>query len=163
MNKSNKLLLIGDRMTMLEKYKIKSSKKNLFLFAGLVWVGAGGKVFSLGFKDFTLNVDNPLIFIPFSVTVFFLFFKFIFNKMVKKHTKRIMLSELKEHCIFSFFDVKGYIIMIFMITGGIVLRNSHIVNPIYLGTFYLGLGFALFLAGIRFIINFINFEKLQIS
>lgn len=83
--------------------------------------------------------------------------------MVKKHTKRIMSSPLTKHCIFSFFDLKGYIIMSIMIGGGITLRNAHIINPVYLGTFYLGLGTALLLSGIKFLQLFVNFKSLYSS
>jgi len=41
--------------------------------------------------------------------------------------------------------------MIVMIAGGITLRNAHVINAAYLGSFYLGLGSALFSAGIKFL------------
>ena len=50
--------------------------------------------------------------------------------------------------------------MIFMIAGGVTLRNTH-VNPIYLGAFYLGLGPAILSAGIMFLASVLNFEKIK--
>ncbi len=50
-----------------------------------------------------------------------------------------------------------------MMTGGILLRNSHLVNPIYLGSFYLGLGFALFISGVRFLLSAVNFNKIKLE
>jgi len=148
---------------MFEKYKIKASKKTLLLLAGIVWNFAGARVLSIGYEDLTLNTNNPWIYFIISASVFYIFFKFIFGNMVKKHTKRIMLSTLSEHCIFSFFDLKGYIIMAIMIVGGITLRNAHIINPVYLGSFYLGLGTALLLAGIKFLQLVLNFNSLQLA
>ena len=138
---------------------LKVEKKTLLLVAGLIWGFAGFRVFTLGLGDIKTNGGNLILSALFSAIIFYLFFKFIFSKMFKKHTKRIINSDLNKHCIFSFFDVKSYIIMGFMIFFGITIRNLEIVNPIYLGSFYMGLGFALFIAGVLFLISFINFEK----
>lgn len=150
-------------MKILEKIKIKANKRTLFILGGALWSFAGGRVLTLGFGDLFRNAKNPSLFLILSLLVFFIFYKFIFSKMAKKHLKRIVNSDLVKHCIFSFFDVKGYIIMAFMITGGISLRNSGIVNPIYLGSFYLGLGLALFLSGVLFFLWGVNFNKVRLQ
>ncbi|MBP2627989.1 MAG: putative rane protein [Firmicutes bacterium] len=150
-------------MTMLEKYKIRASKRVLLFLAGTLWSFAGERVLTLGYKDLILNNNSPWGYLLISVIIFYIFFRFVFCKMVEKHTTRIMSSSLSDHCIFSFFDLKGYIIMIFMITGGITLRNAQIINPIYLGTFYLGLGSALLSAAIMFLTSFFNFEKIKLK
>lgn len=147
----------------LEKYKIKASKRTLLLIAGALWTFAGGRVFTLGFGDLTANVNNPILYLLVSALVFFVFFKFIFSKMVKKHSKRILNSLLGSHCLFSFFDVRSYIIMIVMIVGGISVRNAHIFDPRYLGTFYIGLGLALLGAGVSFLYNGINLKSAKMK
>ena len=53
--------------------------------------------------------------------------------------------------------------MLIMIIGGMSLRNANLFNPVYLGTFYLGLGSALLLSGIMFIISGINFKRLNLT
>lgn len=150
-------------MELLEKIKIKASKRTLFILAGVIWGGAGGRILTLGYEDLFTNAKNPVIFLIISLVIFFLFYKFIFSKMVKKHIRRIISNGLDKHCVFSFFDLKGYIIMAFMMTGGILLRNSHLVNPIYLGSFYLGLGFALFISGVKFLLSAVNFDKIKLE
>lgn len=150
-------------MELLERFKIKASKRTLFILGGALWSFAGIRVLTLGYGDLFKNANNPFIFLIISAIVFFAFYKFIFTKMVNKHVSRIMNSDLVSHCIFSFFDFKGYLIMAFMITGGISLRNSGIVNPIYLGSFYLGLGFALFLSGVLFLLSGVNFKKVRLQ
>ncbi len=60
---------------------------------------------------------------------------------------------------FSFFDIKGYIIMAIMIAGGITIRSSGIINPVYLGSFYLGLGGALATSGSNVLLIRINYER----
>ena len=46
---------------------------------------------------------------------------------------------------------------------GIGIRSLEIFNPIYLGSFYLGLGAALFTSGVLFLINWINFENTKLK
>lgn len=138
-------------MEQFEKYKIKVSKRTLLLLAGLVWCLAGGRLLTLGYGDLMANAANPLPYLLISVGTLIVFFAAIFNKLVAKHTLRIMASSLKRHCAFSFFDLKGYLTIILMITGGIALRNSGLVEPTLLGAFYLGLGTALLLAGLKFL------------
>ena len=134
------------------------SKRTLLLVAGLVWGIAGFRVFTLGEGDVSSYNGSVIISTAISFIIFFIFFNFIFKKMSVKHTKRIVNSKLRKQCVFSFFDVKGYIIMGCMMTFGIIVRSSGIFNP-----FYIGLGAALFLAGILFIINFIKFEDTKIK
>jgi len=148
-------------MDILEKYKIRASKRLLLFLAGILWSFAGGRILTLGYEDLFLKGNSPWGYLLISVVIFYMFVIFVFRKMVKKHTTRIMSSSLSEHCIFSFFDLKGYIIMMFMIAGGITLRNAHVINPIYLGTFYLGLGSAILSAGIMFLASVFNFEKIK--
>lgn len=135
----------------------------LLFLAGTLWSLAGGRILTLGYEDLILNTKSPGGYLLISAAIFFIFFIFVFIKMVKKHITRIMSSSLSEHCIFSFFDLKGYIIMIFMIAGGITLRNAHILNSVYLGTFYLGLGAALLLAGIMFLASVFNFKRFKVK
>ena len=148
-------------MDRIKNFTPRVSKKILFLIAGLVWGFAGFRVFTLGFGDVVSNHGNFIVAVIFAGIVFFVFFKFIFSKMFKKHTKRIVNSELEKHCVFSFFDVKSYIIMGFMIFFGITVRNLGIFNPVYLGDFYMGLGAALFMAGVYFLIGFFTFENIK--
>lgn len=47
-------------------------------------------------------------------------------------------------------------IMIFMMSGGIGLRAAHVLSEKFIAYFYTGLGSALALAGISFLIRLIN-------
>lgn len=139
------------------------SKRVLLLVAGLVWGFAGLRVFTLGRGDVVLNKGNVFISIVFSITIFYIFFNFIFKKIFIKHAKRIINSKLEKQCIFSFFDIKGYIVMGCMMTFGIVIRNLGVLDNTLLGNFYIGLGAALFLAGLTFLISSINFEETKVK
>ena len=139
------------------------SKKTLLLVAGLVWLFAGFRVFTLGSGDVISNKGNIAIALTIAVIVFFLFFRFIFSKMHKKHAERIINYTQEKKSIFAFFDKKAYIIMGCMIFFGIGVRSLHIFNPVYLGSFYIGLGGALFSAGVLFLISWFDFENTKLK
>ncbi len=89
-----------------------------------------------------------------SAAVFAVFQIFIFGRLVKKHTKRIDNYDNQRQMFIKFFDVKSFIIMAVMMTGGILMRSLHLVPPVFIAVFYTGLGASLLLAGILFGRNF---------
>ena len=131
-------------MKLIKDLVVSVNDRILFIIGGLLWTFAGARIFTLGYGDLFNNSQNP-------------FSYFIFSKMVKKHLKRIIDSAKEKYCIFSFFDIKGYVIMAIMIAGGITIRSSGIINPVYLGSFYLGLGGALATSGVMYFLSGINY------
>lgn len=83
----------------------------------------------------------------------------VFGKLVDKHTLRITSYEEEKHFFLKFFDVKSFIIMAVMMSGGIFLRSSNIVPEVFIAVFYTGLGASLFLAGILFGVNFLKHKN----
>lgn len=131
---------------------MKVKRNTLLLIASIVWLIAGFNILRIGvsaYKSF-LTPLNILL----SIVVFCVFQFFIFGKLVKKHTKRISQYQEEYHFFMKFFDVKSFIIMAVMMFGGIALRVSGIAPERFIAVFYSGLGFALFLAGILFGINY---------
>ena len=96
-----------------------------------------------------------------SAAVFTVFEVLIFGRLVKKHTIRIDGYGEQKQLFIKFFDVKSFIIMAVMMTGGILLRSLHLVPAVFVAVFYTGLGAALLLAGILFGKNFVvrQFKK----
>ncbi|MGV3026087.1 hypothetical protein ACED96_10245 [Clostridium thermobutyricum] len=137
------------------------NKRVLLFIGGLVWIFAAIRVFLIG-KESLISAVNSNYILNFVIGIITLaiFYFFIFSKLTTKHAKRIINSPLIKHCPFAFFDVKSYIIMIFMISLSIGLRYLNIINLNYLGSFYIGIAIALFLGGILFIRNSIIFNKL---
>lgn len=132
----------------------KVDKFVLIIIASIVWFVAGFNIMRIGTPDMIANWHNPFWPLLFSMVVFGVFFKFIFYKMVIKHSARIMTYGDEKIPFYRFFDTKSYCIMIFMITFGVTLRMSHLIPPLYLGTFYTGLGASLIGAGIFFFIQY---------
>ncbi|MGI5960104.1 MAG: hypothetical protein ACOX60_11920 [Massiliimalia sp.] len=133
---------------------MKVKKHFLLLIACLVWAAAGINIARIGFQAYShyLQPVNLLL----SIVVFGVFQIFIFGKLVKKHTRRILGFTQDYQLFFKFFDVKSFLIMAFMMTGGIWLRVSGIAPERFIAVFYSGLGLSLLLAGILFGIHFIK-------
>lgn len=140
---------------------MKVKRNTLLLLACIVWSAAGGNILRIGL----LSYGSYLALVNFLLTlvVFVIFQKFIFGKLVDKHTERIRGYEEEYHCFLKFFDRKAFIIMAFMMSGGIGLRASGVAPERFIAVFYTGLGAALLLAGILFGFQYITgfhlFEK----
>lgn len=124
---------------------MKVKRNTLLLLACLVWSAAGFNILRIGLVSYPahLSVLNLLL----SVLVFVLFQRFVFGKLVKKHTGRIAGMEEKPQFFLKFFDGKAFAIMAVMMTGGIGLRASGLAPERFIAVFYSGLGAALLLAG----------------
>lgn len=85
-----------------------------------------------------------------SLLVFALFQRFIFGRLVRKHTARILGYQEERQFFLKFFDRKAFLIMAVMIVGGISLRGSGLAPERFIAVFYSGLGASLLLAGILF-------------
>lgn len=92
------------------------------------------------------------------MAVFAVFQHFIFGRLVKKHTARIQNYEEERHFFMKFFDIKSFIIMAVMMSGGIYLRASSLAPERFIAVFYTGLGSSLLLAGILFGKNFLQYK-----
>lgn len=127
---------------------MKVQKNTLLLIACLVWGAAGFNILKIGLLAYS-NYLQPLNY-ALSLVVFAIFQFLIFGKLVKKHTQRIHAYKENKQFFLKFFDVKSFIIMAFMMTGGIVLRATNVAPEQFIAVFYTGLGAALFLAGLLF-------------
>lgn len=137
---------------------MKVKKNTLLLIACFVWTAAGFNILRIGIMAYSSYLS--LLNIILSAAVFGIFQYFIFGRLVKKHTKRISDYEEEKHFFLKFFDLKSFIIMAFMITGGIYLRTSGLGPERFIAVFYSGLGASLFLAGILFGINYFKAQRL---
>ncbi len=128
-------------------------KRNTLLFlACLVWSAAGFNILRIGLAAYSAyrTVLNYVL----SALVFAVFQKFIFGKLVKKHTARMNAYRDERQFFLKFFDRKAFAIMAVMMTGGILLRTSGFAPERFIAVFYTGLGASLLLAGLLFGCNF---------
>ena len=89
--------------------------RRLLLIAGCVWIIAGINILRIGIITWLNYAHYWLFKVGEAIVVFLLFFQFVFRRLFVKHSERIS-QKGEKNCPFSFFDVKGWIVMIFMIT-----------------------------------------------
>lgn len=136
---------------------LKVKKPTLLLVAGLVWLAAGINILRIGIQSFIDCFDASkmvkcLLIVTGAIVILTGFF-FMFSKIVKKHTKRILGYPEEKKSIFYFFDGKGYLLMVFMMGLGIGLRAGNWLPTEFFALFYNGLGTALSVAGVIFLKN----------
>ncbi len=126
------------------------NRQTLLLTAGIVWLVAGANILRIGLITWFNSPRDLLFKIGEATVVFLLFFLFVFKKLYDKHTRRIE-QKTDKSCPFSFFDVKGWIIMTFMIALGITVRELHLLPNRFISVFYTGLSLALIFTGLLFL------------
>lgn len=127
------------------------NRKVLLITVGIVWMAAGANILRIGIVTWLTDSQYWLFKIGEATVVFLLFFLLVFKKLYYKHTKRIEQKKKEKNCPFSFFDVKGWIVMVFMITFGITIRSFHLLPDAFISVFYTGLSLALMSTGVLFI------------
>lgn len=130
--------------------KFGVTKEALLLIAGTVWVIAGVNILKIGIVTWLTDGQDWLFKVGEASVIFLLFFNLIFKKLYYKHTKRINEKEGKSSPL-AFFDAKGWIIMAFMITLGIVIRRFQLLPDSFISVFYTGLSSALIITGLLFL------------
>ena len=126
----------------------------LLLIAALVWTFAGGMLL---FRGYSTLLAYPNLF---GVKILgcgiggLLFFKLLFFKISGKHVLRIQSLSIDNPCLFSFFNLRSYLMMTIMITSGITLRKTGAISPEYLSLVYITMGIPLLMSSFRFYYSF---------
>lgn len=133
---------------------MKVKKPFLLLFAALTWFVGSFMVLKTGVVAALTeyNFFSMLV----SLAVFSAFHIFIFGRLVKRHTLRIMDSEEPKLFFLSFFDLRSWLVMIFMMGMGIALRRLGILPNWWIASVYVGIGSALAVGGIHFALYYIR-------
>ena len=105
------------------------NRQILLIIAGTVWIIAGGNILRIGIVTWMNNSHDWMFKIGEATIVFLLFFVLIFKRLYYKHTRRIEQKKETRNCPFSFFDVKSWIIMIFVIVTGQVKVTPEMKQP----------------------------------
>ena len=133
----------------LSSLKPAVTKYWLIALAGLMWTGVGVMLCRLAYIWFAvinrgIAVSLGLFGIGMAVAAYYLGF----SKIARKNIKRLCLLT-ERTCVFAFQTWKGYLIIGFMITLGILLRNSAIPKQ-YLAVIYTTIGGAIFLSSFHY-------------
>lgn len=132
--------------------KIGVSRQVLLLIAGCIWIIAGTNILRIGLLTWRDNELSWLLKTGEAVAICLIFFYFVFRRLFHKHRKRIE-QKTEKNCPFSFFDAKGWIIMVFMMTFGIVARKFNLLPISFISVFYSGLSVALIATGFLFLLQ----------
>lgn len=137
-------------MNSIQSFTPRSSKRNLLFIAAFVWTFAGGMLLTRGILMLGIDSDLLLLRIAIGIVGGLLFFLFMFSKISKKHVERIIGLKIDRPCVFSFFNIRSYVMMTLMISMGIFLRTSGIVPSFDLSVLYVTMGIPLFISAFRF-------------
>jgi len=130
-------------------------RKWLYGLAGLLWTIAGTILIERAYGWLTdLTTGELLIVLSLGIIFTLIFYFFGFIKIARKNI--IRLNSLPDSvCVFAFTAWKGYFIIAFMITSGILLRHSSFPKH-FLAVLYVAMGGSLLLGSILFYLNFIK-------
>jgi hypothetical protein len=135
---------------VLYKFAPRIARKHLLLVACCAWLIAGSLLLWRSFVYFHLSHFWPVK-LSLAVAGGLLFFRAMFLRISTKHINRIKSMTVERPCFFSFFNLKSYMLMAVMITGGVMLRSSHVVNDEYLSLFYIFMSTPLLFSSLRFL------------
>ncbi len=141
-----------------ESFTPRIPKKYLLLVAAMVWTFASSMLLYRGYLFLMVNPHFLVIKIAGCLIGGLVFFQLLFVKISKKHVLRIQNLSVDHPCMFSFFNLKSYLMMAVMISTGIILRKTGAVSPEYLALLYLTMGVPLLLSSLRFYSKFFNSE-----
>lgn len=136
-------------------------KHHLLLMQVLCWLAPGIVIFRKGILAMIAVAEtNPqqvwwLLLIAVGVLVAFLL---MFHKFVNRYTERILNFPTPNKSLFAFFDIKGYILIFFMMGLGISLKYMPFLPTQFFAAFYPGLGGALTVSGIRFFVSWLSIK-----
>lgn len=130
----------------------KVHKYVLIFTSGLMWSGVGLFLNKLAFGWIGKLTNNEIIFALTSGYVLAgVIAYFGFSGLANKNIERINQYKGKV-CFWAFQKWSSYLLIAFMMSLGIFMRNTPYVPKYILSPIYIGIGFALFLASFRYYI-----------
>ena len=134
----------------INKYKPRIKKKYLLFVAALAWTTAGTILLYRGIIMSWSIADMLILKLTISLIFGIIFYLKMFTKISLKHINRIKNLKIPDPCLFSFFNIRSYILMIIMIFMGIALRKLSFIPITYLALFYIMMSVPLLISAIRF-------------
>lgn len=142
---------------ILQTLKPGVPKPVLIALGAALWGFAAYRILKMGFilieKHSLHHMLNYLI----GIAGFVPFFLLVFRKVSLSYISRIKNLPQSRPCMFAFFDVRGYIMMSFMITIGIMINHWKVIPELYMGTFFISLGLSLLASSIFYIVEGVQF------
>ncbi len=122
------------------------SRQSLFVLALLLWLFGAYKVIGIGLEAWG-NAASYLKYSWLGIALVF-FMAFVFPKVVKANSQFILALNGRRFLWYKCMKPSSWIVMIFMISLGIVLRQFELVPETFIAGFYIGLGLSLALVAL---------------
>jgi len=131
----------------------------LIALGAMLWGFAAYRILKLGYQDIERHALHHWLNYLIGVAGFFPFFFLVFRKVSKRYITRIKNLPHNRPCMFAFFDVRGYVMMSFMIGMGILVSHWKLIPELYKGTFFISLGLSLLASSIFYIYEGFQFIR----
>ena len=136
------------------------AKRHLLLANAIVWGAPGVKILVTGIQSYlALWPSKSIPWLALGTVLVLAGFVWMFNRIVKKYSDRIMAFPEKKKSILAFLPVRGWILVIFMMCLGITLKHIPGVPTEFFASFYCGLGPALIAAAAQFLARWVDAGK----
>jgi hypothetical protein len=133
----------------------------LIALGAALWGFAAYRILKMGFIFIEKHALHHFLNYLIGVAGFIPFFLLVFRKVSLRYITRIKNLPHRRPCMFAFFDLRGYIMMSFMITMGILVSHWKVIPELYKGTFFISLGLSLLASSIFYIIEGVQFVILK--
>jgi len=147
-------------MTEHKKKFLQIKRRTLMFAAGSVYTIGGGILMARGLValiQLHLHLPAEIIIGLFGGIGFYFA---MFRKISKKHIVRISGIQEAFPNFFSFFGTRSYVLMAIMITAGVTVRMTGLVNVEYLYTFYVTMALPLLISAVRFFVHWSKNKQL---
>jgi len=141
------------------RFKPAAPKIILIFLGASLWGFASYRILMLGVDMIEHHALNHWLNYLIGIAGFVPFFLTVFRKVSTRYLHRIIHSKYDRPCIFSFFDLRGYILMSLMISLGILVSHWDVIPEIYKGTFFISLGLSLLASAIFYIFEGMKYER----
>lgn len=128
-------------------------KPVLIVLGATLWGFAAYRILKMGFIFIERHALHHMLNYLIGIAGFVPFFLLVFRKVSLRYITRIKNLPQRRPCMFAFFDLRGYIMMSFMITMGIMVSHWKVVPELYKGTFFISLGLSLLASSVIYIIE----------
>jgi len=142
---------------ILQMLKPSAPKPVLIALGAALWGFAAYRILKMGFIFIERHALHHFVNYLIGIAGFVPFFMLVFRKVSLRYITRIIKLPQRRPCLFAFFDLRGYILMSFMITMGIMISHWKVIPELYKGTFFISLGLSLLASSVFYIIEGVQF------
>lgn len=137
----------------LHKFKPAAPKILIVLLGAAVWMFAAYRILKIAGENIHTGAGDEWLAYIIGFAGFIPFFLLVFRKVSKKYFYRIINHKQAKPCLFAFFDLRGYIMMSFMIALGIAFHHMKLIPSQYKGIFLVSLGLSLFTSSVYYLVE----------